>query len=238
MSLSCPSFIEEFAPSLCRPVDLYCERTSAAFDAEPVNAITNAAFLIAAIAIWRLVSGARSHHPYSASVKLLALIVFAVGAGSFAFHTVGTKWAEWADVIPILLFMVAYLWIILGALFFWSAWLKLPAVATFFVLTYWLSLESTTALLTPLMPAKLAEGAMYVPTLILMMAMAIATMGRRPGTSRMFLVAGGVFTLSFLARTLDGPLCQILPLGTHFLWHILNATVLYLLCRALVHPIR
>jgi hypothetical protein len=32
------------------PIDLYCERTDASFWAEPANALTNAAFLIAAAA--------------------------------------------------------------------------------------------------------------------------------------------------------------------------------------------
>ena len=34
-------------------VDGYCERVDAAFWSEPINAVTNAAFLIAAIWAWR-----------------------------------------------------------------------------------------------------------------------------------------------------------------------------------------
>ena len=34
-------------------VDGYCERVDAAFWSEPINAVTNAAFLIAAIWVWR-----------------------------------------------------------------------------------------------------------------------------------------------------------------------------------------
>ncbi|MBU2665238.1 hypothetical protein KOI35_17175 [Actinoplanes bogorensis] len=33
------------------------------------------------------------------------------------------------------------------------------------------------------------------------------------------------------ARTLDEPLCATLPLGTHWLWHCLNAVTLYLIAR-------
>jgi hypothetical protein len=29
-----------------------------------------------------------------------------------------------------------------------------------------------------------------------------------------------------LARILDVPLCQKIPLGTHFVWHVLNAVML------------
>jgi hypothetical protein len=42
------------------PVNFYCERASAAFWAEPVNALTNAGFLVAALAAfveWRRAGG-------------------------------------------------------------------------------------------------------------------------------------------------------------------------------------
>src|SRR3989442_6346009 len=42
------------------PIDLYCERTDASFWAEPANALSNAAFLIAAAAafwLWRRAPG-------------------------------------------------------------------------------------------------------------------------------------------------------------------------------------
>ena len=41
-------------------------------------------------------------------------------------------------------------------------------------------------------------------------------------------VAFGVFTLSLTVRVLDYPLCDMFPLGTHFLWHIFNGLTLYL----------
>src|SRR6476646_12190584 len=66
------------------PVNYYCERASAAFWAEPVNALTNAGFLVAALAAfveWRRAGGR--------DVPVLALIAVMVliGLGSFAFHT-------------------------------------------------------------------------------------------------------------------------------------------------------
>jgi hypothetical protein len=57
----------------------YCERTGPDFWSEPLNAFTNAAFLIAAFVaylIWRRKT------PDDLSVLLLIVIVFATGAGS------------------------------------------------------------------------------------------------------------------------------------------------------------
>jgi hypothetical protein len=42
--------------------------------------------------------------------------------------------------------------------------------------------------------------------------------------------------LSFTARTLDAKLCTAFPIGTHFMWHLLNAVLLYILVRiAIAH---
>jgi uncharacterized membrane protein YhhN len=62
----------------------YCERLSGAFWAEPWNALTNGAFLLAAVAalqLWRRSGG--SGRPTLALVAL----VFAIGIGSFLYHT-------------------------------------------------------------------------------------------------------------------------------------------------------
>ena len=87
-------------------IDIYCERMGPEFWAEPVNAVTNAAFLIAAG--WVLVVLRREGRLEAGTGLLLALLT-AIGIGSFLFHTVATRWAALADVLPIMLFILAYL---------------------------------------------------------------------------------------------------------------------------------
>src|SRR5258705_10052408 len=92
------------------PIDLYCERTDGSFWAEPANALTNAAFLIAAAAafwLWRRQSASDCSRDWPA-LTLIAVVV-AVGIGSFAFHTLATRGAVLADVIPIAVFIYGYL---------------------------------------------------------------------------------------------------------------------------------
>src|SRR5258708_2893168 len=92
------------------PIDLYCERTDASFWAEPANALTNAAFLIAAAAafwLWR--SQSESHRSRDWPALALIVVVVAVGIGSFVFHTLATRGAVLADVIPIAVFIYGYL---------------------------------------------------------------------------------------------------------------------------------
>ena len=47
----------------------------------------------------------------------------------------------------------------------------------------------------------------------------------RSASGRLHLGAG-LLTLSLTFRTLDQASCAVLPIGTHFMWHILNATML------------
>ena len=86
-------------------IDAYCERTSAAFWAEPLNAWSNMAFFAAAmigLSLWSLRGGK------DRAGLGLCLLVAVIGAGSFLFHTVATRWASLADVLPIAVFIYAY----------------------------------------------------------------------------------------------------------------------------------
>ena len=83
------------------PVDGYCERLGPEYWAEPVNAVTNAAFLIAAAVMWPRVRG-------MVTGQALVLILAAIGVGSYLFHTHANRLTGLMDVMPILAFILAY----------------------------------------------------------------------------------------------------------------------------------
>jgi hypothetical protein len=64
--------------------------------------------------------------------------------------------------------------------------------------------------------------------------MAVSLAARKDPEARAFALAAGVFTVSLVFRTIDEALCQTFPVGTHFLWHLCNAAMLYLLLVALI----
>ncbi len=228
MSLACPSLIAHYYPDLCLPVDIYCERTTRAFDAEPLNALTNVAFLIAAACAWRL----QSHRPgriVSRLVRILIVLIAIIGFGSFLFHTIATRWAEWGDVIPIMIFMLLYIWLVLTSFFAWHFWAKLLALSIFFAITFYAK--------SVVPSAFLMGGALYVPALFVMIAIGASLYRRHHAAGGAMFAAVGVFAVSFIARTIDVPICRSFPIGTHFLWHLLNAILLYLLLRiAILYP--
>ena len=197
-------------------VDLYCERLDAGFWAEPVNALTNLAFVLAAWLVWRR---ARRLGALSSETKLLAGMIALIGIGSFLFHTFATGWAEWADVLPILLFELAYLYLYLRRI----AGMR-PAAAA-----------GMTALYLPVglasggFPNLLNGSLSYAPALVVLFALGLYHYASQKKARRMLLAAAALFFVSLTFRTTDMAVCPSFPLGTHFIWHLLNALTLYLL---------
>jgi hypothetical protein len=203
------------------PIDLYCERLGPSFWAEPVNALTNIAFLIAAAAAFRL-----WRREGEGDVAILALIgaVVAVGLGSFAFHTLATRGAMLLDVIPIGIFIYGYCLLAMRRFLGLSWPASLGLLAAFIAL----SLGLATAV-----PRTVLNGASgYLPALAALLGIGFMTRERPLGKA--LLAAAGVFAVSLFLRIVDLPVCGAFPLGTHFLWHILNAVVLYLVLRGAI----
>jgi hypothetical protein len=204
------------------PIDLYCERTDASFWAEPANALTNAAFLIAAAAAfvtWRRAEGPAGGRDLP--VLALIVVVAAVGLGSFAFHTIATRGAVLADVIPIAIFIYGYLFLAL------RRFLHVPLVAAIVITVAYAIAAQALAWLAP--PRALNGSVGYLPALV---ALAVVAFVARGPARRGLGLAVMLFTLSLALRTIDLTACEEFPLGTHFLWHLLNAAVLYVLLRA------
>ncbi len=206
-------------------VDIYCERTGPDFWSEPVNALSNLAFVVAAILPLLAMRRAGER---DALLTVLCVIAFCIGVGSFLFHTVAERWAGLADVIPILLFIVGFLYAAMNRLFGlrWP-WAIVGTMAAFGASLFarnvgvWMAGGTVNG----------SEG--YFPALALLggSALVLAVQGKR--AARPVAVATGVFALSLTARSVDMAVCPGLPLGTHFLWHLLNGTMIGILLFAL-----
>ncbi len=96
-----------------RAIDLYCERLGPGLWAEPLNAVTNLAFILAGILL--VAALRRAEPPVRRDPAILGLValVFLVGIGSGLFHTFATVWAVLADVIPVALFILLYMYLAL-----------------------------------------------------------------------------------------------------------------------------
>lgn len=215
-----------------RQVFIYCERgAETGFWAEPLNAITNIAFLIAAVMAYADLRAARAERGgegEGAAVLLIALLMV-IGAGSFLFHTLATRWAALADTIPIGLFTLAYLVLALR---------RFAGLGAVLSVATGLAVAAASQLLPPWFNGSFA----YAPALLAMLGVGALLAARGHPAAARILAAAGIFIVSLTFRTLDGGAgCFAYPpgdpqfvIGTHPLWHILNAVVLYQLLRAAI----
>ncbi|WFE88884.1 ceramidase domain-containing protein [Roseibium porphyridii] len=203
-------------------VDNYCERVGPDFWSEPVNAITNAAFLVAAIAAFFLW---RRKTPQDWPALVLIGVVFVIGVGSFLFHTFATRWAALADVLPIAIFIHVYLFFALKRFLTVTWWLALLIVVGFFLATPFVAQA-----IAPLV----GSSAGYVPALVAIFVVGALFRAQNARLGAQVLITGIVFALSLAFRMLDEPICNHFAVGTHFLWHILNSIVLFALLRVLI----
>jgi hypothetical protein len=222
----------------------YCERgTSEALLAEPVNAASNGAFLLAALAGLALLL-LRPREARSADHYLLIGLVLLIGLGSLAFHLYATILTELGDVLPIGIFMLVYLGFAL------NRFLGVPVGWTMLLVI------GFTALMAATMQVKCWDGGIgvpgpevqevkaclngslfYLPALCALIVVGLLLEDKRHRAAPYLLWAAAILAVSVTLRTLDIALCDKIviegrKIGTHFAWHVLNAISLFLLLRA------
>ncbi len=218
-----------------RPVWVICERTDRSFWAEPVNAASTFAFvLVAALLLlrWRRAGGG------DPAVPVLIALVVAIGAGSFAFHTLATRGALVADRLPIMVFAVVYAMVALRRLVA-LPWLGAIAVAGLFL---WVAQSWAAAT-----PWHVMNGyARHLPAIGIVATVALATLvrawatdqplrARALGASGLKLVAAaGFIGLGIWAGANDRPYCPTTAFGLHPFWHLSAAVAVGLLVDAVI----
>ncbi|MEL7254386.1 MAG: ceramidase domain-containing protein [Pseudomonadota bacterium] len=197
-----------------RQIDIYCERLDASYWSEPINALTNAAFLFAA--------GVMAYRLRDDNLPIawgLVFILAGIGVGSFLFHTHAQSWSALADVGAIALFILLYLFAAsrdyLGFSPLWAG----ASVFAFFPYA---------AVMTPLFEhvPLLGVSSSYLPVALLIGIYGVILLPKNPDTARGLLIGVAILMISITFRSLDEPLCAQIPIGTHFAWHILNAIML------------
>lgn len=217
-------------PSWFLSIDSYCERLGPGFWAEPANALTNGAFLFAAAqALWVW----RTKQPRDWPALCLIGVTAIVGIGSFLFHTFANRWSLLADVLPIAVFIYSYFLLAL------RRYLRLRGGLAIGITLGFLAFNASfERLWSGLFPGVGLNGSIgYLPAffaLLIVGFLCLTLHARRAG--RALLGAAFVFALSLFLRSIDSAVCSAIPVGTHALWHMLNAWVLWILMiAALVH---
>ncbi|MEQ1951655.1 ceramidase domain-containing protein [Mesorhizobium yinganensis] len=210
-------------PALFAHIDLYCERTGPEFWSERVNALTNLAFIAAGL--WGVYAVRRRGTDLFS--ELLAWWVVAIGIGSAVFHTFATSLTIWFDIVPIAGFTLAYTLFNLRR-FVGMAW---PKAVTIFGAFY-----IVVGAITVMVPAWLRAASNgttgYLPPFLALIFFGILVARAGSPAGWYNIAAASIFVCSVICRVIDPLVCESFPLGTHFLWHLLNGLMLGVLLAA------
>jgi len=207
-------------------IDAYCERAGInGLFAEPLNLITNIAFVIGAFLLFKFLQKNKILLAKNWDIIFLVVNLAVIGFGSAAYHSIPNAVTLNLDVIPIAIFIHFYL-----TCFFIRVLGLKPVVA---VICLFIFIASGVVFQNNFSPDTLNGTIMYVPTYLTLLLMigAMCFIKHNPLYQHLITTAI-IWTFSLAFRTVDMEMCNYtLEIGTHFLWHLLNAVVLYRLVK-------
>jgi hypothetical protein len=206
-----------------------CERTSHSFLAEPLNVISSFAFIFVAVAIYRLYHRHEDlQKKWIWDVHALTFLTFLIGINSIVFHMFPNRTTELADTLTIVLFIVLY---------FWSVLFRVARTTIFQAVVCFVAFVGFSHILVAQFPNSLNDSIGYLSTMIALIMIAVHLHLRARPSSQHFMLAAIVGVCSLFCRAIDRAVCDEIFFGTHFIWHMLNATLLYILLKQLVRNV-
>lgn len=202
------------------PTQVYCERIIN-LSSEPLNSFSNLAIFVSAFLTFKLVQ----KHKVNSNIKILPLLLLALGVGSTLWHAFPNPLTLLADFIPIWFFVFSAVYILLTQLFSNKKviWLLL---GTFILIQ---------SLITIYLPQDFLNGSgRYLMALLVGILLLIKVHQRSPQLSVSLLLPITIFGLGIFIRTIDRQICPFIPFGTHFIWHILIAIATFYIVRFLI----
>ena len=155
-------------------------------------------------------------------VKKLQDIILFIGLGSFLFHAFGNLWSAFADTLPIMIFILFYLYV---AVRFYLEQTNLISIAALII---FLSLNILLGY------AGIEEISSYLTALFAMLLISVISLLRGEiEISRGLFITSIIFIISLTFRQVDNIACSYISLGTHWIWHIITAIMLVYLTNSL-----
>ena len=200
-------------------MDFYCERVNDNFFNEPINTISNIFFLIISVFTYKLQKELKVKKIF----YLLPILIVCIGLGSFFFHLKPNTITLYLDVIPIFLFSILFI------ILFNKYELKISVLNnTLFIFSYILLF----IFVTPILSYEFMNGSeFYFVNYLVLAIYTIILFFKKSQTFKLTFLAFLVFNFSIILRTIDNLVCNIFSIGTHFLWHIINAYLLFILSK-------
>ena len=206
-----------------------CERAGTGPFAEPLNVLSSFMFMIVAISTFRYY---RRHEDLQQrwiwDIHVLTMITFIIGVNSIIFHSFPTPLTELIDTIPIVMFIILY---------FWSVLFRIGRCTLFQAAICFIAFVGFSHMLVSQFPRAMNDSIGYLSSMVGLIVIAVHLHLRARPSSQYFMLAALIGVVSLFCRAIDREICDVFPFGTHFLWHICNATLLYILLKQIIRNV-
>ena len=194
-------------------IGYYCGRFGPGFWGEPLNSLSNLAFVFGAVIAFWFWRSSPSRDPWQ---LLLFSLVASVGVGSFIFHSHPVPATLVIDLVPIQIFgLVALAYVCLRYVRLTPSKTVALLLAFFLVRQLWIRSVNQ---------GLLGGGITHVPAVLMLLSFGVVLKLRRSPVANFLLLACVAYVAALLVRSWDLYLCSAFPIGLHWLWHLLTAT--------------
>lgn len=193
---------------------------------EPLNVLSSALFLVTAFALHYYFNKIRntSRH-FDLDIRLLIGITYAIGVSSLLLHSLPNAVTEFFDVMSISLFIVVFFFSVMLRILRCSMRNMILAFVGFLFFTF----SSITYL-----ESYMNGAASYIATMAVLSMMAFYLYGKSHPSAKHFLAGSQIGVVALYFRSIDMKACSWMPLGTHWIWHTMNAILIFILMRELI----
>lgn len=196
------------------PIPQYCEGGVFLFLDQPINVASDLAFLV----VWWLLFVRYSKRKMEWQFTVMLFLVFTTFVASLLWHAHPTAVTSIADRVTPMLFIGFSLYYGLKQL------TKATIISMVVGLMYALSLT----VLIFLLPSTPINGTIRHSITIGALVLFVGWFQlKKPKFLPELLRVVVLYSVAILFRVLDGIACTIVPVGTHFLWHIFMALTMY-----------
>lgn len=204
------------------PQPTYCEKVANSIFIEPVNALTNLAFLISTILTYKML---KAKNIKNSIYYFFPWIIFLIGFGSTSWHLYRSPVTLLFDAIPIYIFLGLSFFLLLRKLVK-NTNLTFGAIGLFILLQIFLTIN---------FPYIFNGSIRHIINAIILLALVFWTYKKVGKVALQLVFVFLIYIVGIIFRTIDLQICPIFNVGTHFLWHLLVAWGAYLIVRFLIN---
>ncbi len=188
------------------------------FWGEPLNSVSNIAFIIASILVYVKYKNIRD-------IMFFSILIFLIGLSSFLFHTLPNTYTRILDIFSIISYLIFYLYYLNSKI------LKIHFFKTFLIIFTCISFSILSSIYLKFY--YIGDSSFYLPIILLLMGYYFIFKIKKIKSAKLYLIGTIVFIFSLTFRVLDNKYCPLTYIGTHSLWHVLNSVVIVLTLKAL-----